>query len=187
MAARAQGGLMAPGLAGDGAGRLFLGGSRYLLIRPETLVALQRAVETAVGPRGVEIMATGGRAGGARATATLPGAAEDRVRRLCAMGGEIGWGEFALERLGPRELVVTVRHSPFAETWGRAEAPVCHLTRGVLEALAAAVLEAPLPVVETECAAAGAALCRFQTVPTRDPGSCFGPVLAGRARRRGTA
>ena len=36
-------------LENDGAGALTIGGSRYLLIRPETLAALQKAVETAVG------------------------------------------------------------------------------------------------------------------------------------------
>ncbi|MBI2217546.1 MAG: hypothetical protein HYU51_09640 [Candidatus Rokubacteria bacterium] len=161
---------MDPAVESDGHGRLFFRGSRYLLIRPETLVALQRAVERAVGTDAASVLAAGGHAGGARATSTLPGDPEARVRALLAMGAEIGWGEFALERLGPRELVVTVRHSPFAETWGgRSRTPVCHLTRGVLESLAAVVFAEPRPVVETECVAMGAPACRFTALATREP------------------
>jgi len=37
-----------PALDADGVGGLTLGGARYLLIRPETLVGLQKAVEGAL-------------------------------------------------------------------------------------------------------------------------------------------
>jgi predicted hydrocarbon binding protein len=96
-------------LADDGAG------ARSLPIRPETLAALQKAIEAA-----------------------LPGAGEARVR---------------------------ARRSPFAEAYGPSAAPVCHLTRGVLESLAAATLGGTPRVVETECLAMGAARCRFETIP----------------------
>jgi predicted hydrocarbon binding protein len=150
-----------PGLEADGRGRLILGGSRYLLIRPETLVGLQKAVERALGEHAAACIAAGGRAGGARATASLEGAAEERVGRLLRIGGEIGWGEFALERLTATELVVSVRHSPVAESYGPSATPVCHLIRGVLESLAAATFGRPSTVIETACAAMSAPACRF--------------------------
>ena len=150
-------------LEDDGAGALTIGGARYLLIRPETLAALQKAVEAALGSRAGECLAAGGRAGGARATAALAGAAEARVRGLVEMGGALGWGAFALERLTGDHLVVTVRRSPFAESYGPSAGPVCHLTRGVLESLAQAALGGAPRVTETECAAAGAPRCRFET------------------------
>jgi predicted hydrocarbon binding protein len=149
-------------LEDDGAGVLSLGGARYLLIRPETLAALHKAVEAALGPAAGDCLAAGGRAGGARATAALPGTAEARVRALVAMGGAIGWGQFALERLAADRLVVTVRRSPFAEAYGPAAGPVCHLTRGVLEALAQAALGGTPRVPEPQGAAAGAPCCRFE-------------------------
>lgn len=152
-----------PALDGDGHGGLTLGGSRYLLIRPETLVGLQKAVEQALGERAPACIAAGGRAGGARATASLEGTREERARRLLRIGGEIGWGEFVLERLTANELAVSVRHSPVAEAYGPSAVPVCHLIRGVLESLAAAVLGRPLAVVETACVAAGAPACHFET------------------------
>src|SRR5437016_4154961 len=92
---------------------------------------------------------------------TPEGTAEEIVARLLAMGGEIGWGAFALERLGSDELVVSVRNSPFARAYGAAVTPVCHLTRGVLERLAEVALGAPAVATETACAATGAPACRF--------------------------
>ena len=149
-------------LEDDGAGALTIGGSRYLLIRPETLAALQKAVETAVGRQAADCLAAGGRAGGARATASLSGTGEERVRRLVEMGAAIGWGEFHLERLTDDSLVVTVRRSPFAEAYGASAMPVWHLTRGVLQSLATMTLGRPTRVVETACAATGAEHCRFE-------------------------
>jgi predicted hydrocarbon binding protein len=151
----------APPLEADGRGALALGGARYLLIRPETLVGLQKAVEAALGERAAACIAAGGRAGGVKATAALDGTAEERVRRLLRIGGEIGWGEFALERLTTAELAVNVRRSAVAEAYGPSATPVCHLIRGVLEALAAATLGRPSTVVETACVAMGAVACRF--------------------------
>ena len=149
-------------LEDDGAGALTINGARYLLIRPETLAALQKAVEVAAGRQASDCLAAGGRAGGARATATLAGSGEERAQRLVAMGGALGWGQFALERFAGDGLVVTVRRSPFAEAYGAATSPVCHLTRGVLESLAILTLSRPTHVVETECSAAGATHCRFE-------------------------
>jgi bacteriochlorophyll 4-vinyl reductase len=59
---------------------------------------------------------------------------------------------------------VSVADSPFARAYGGARAPVCHLSRGVRDALAGRVLERRVRVRETACAAAGAARCRFETV-----------------------
>jgi predicted hydrocarbon binding protein len=149
-------------LEDDGAGALTIGGARYVLIRPETLAALQKAVEAALGERAADCLVAGGREGGARATAGLAGTAEERVRRLVTMGGAIGWGRFALERFGADGFVVTVERSPFAEAYGASEVPVCHLTRGVLESLATRTLGRPARVIESQCAATGADHCRFE-------------------------
>jgi predicted hydrocarbon binding protein len=152
-----------PPVADDGAGRLSIEGARYLLIRPETLAALHKAVEGVLGWDAAECLAAGGRAGGARAAAALPGERETRVRRLVEQGSALGWGRFALELLADDRLVVTVEHSPFAEAYGPSASPVCHLTRGVLESLAAVTLGGSPRVIETACAAMGAARCRFES------------------------
>ena len=77
----------------------------YILIRPETLAGLQRAVEAALGPAAGDCVAAGGRAGGARATAAVGGTGEERVERLLAQGAAIGWGRFRLERLTPTSQI----------------------------------------------------------------------------------
>jgi predicted hydrocarbon binding protein len=141
----------------------------YILIRPETLAGVQKAAEAALGPAAGECLAAGGRAGGGRATAALEGDAAARVTRLLAQGSALGWGTFALERLTPTALAVSVTGSPFARAYGGATAPVCHLTRGVLEALAATVLQRPRPVRETACAALGAPRCHFETLDDAMP------------------
>lgn len=149
-------------LTDDGAGRLTYRGARYLLIRADTLAALQLAIDAAFGAAAVDCFVAGGRAGGGKAAAFFPGAARERVEALLAMGTQIGWGRFALERFTAGELVVTVAGSPFAEGVGRGGEPVCHLTRGVLEALANAVLPRGPRVTETACVATGADVCRFE-------------------------
>ena len=149
-------------LTDDGAGRLSYRGGRYLLIRPETLAALQHALETALGAAAADCLLAGGRAGGGKATASLGHEGRARVEALLAMGTRIGWGRFALERYAPDEMIVTVSGSPFAEAYGPASAPVCHLTRGVLDALASTVLPGRPHVTETACAATGAGICRFE-------------------------
>jgi len=156
---------MSVSIDNDDRGGVTIGGARYLLIRPETLAAVQKAIEAALGPRAGECLAAGGRAGGARATVTLTGTTEERARQLAATGAAIGWGQFTLERLTSDGLVVTVRRSPFAEAYGPSPAPVCHLTRGVLEALAGVTLGRRAQVTETLCAAMGAEHCRFEARP----------------------
>lgn len=152
-------------LVDDGAGALRLGEARYLLIRPETLVGVQRAVERAVGPRAAaDCLLDGGRAGGARVAAALAGTPEERLRAVAEAGTALGWGRFDLEALTPAGLVVTVTRSPFAEAYGPAPGPVCHLIAGVLEAVATSVFRRPQAVRETACAAAGAPACRFESV-----------------------
>jgi len=153
------------GLRSDGAGRLTLGGARYLLVRPETLIGVQKAMERTLGPRANDCLVAGGHAGGARAAGALRGGVSARVRRLAAIGTRIGWGDFRIGRLNGTDFSIAVRRSPFADAYGPARRPVCHLLRGVLESVAAALAGCPRVVVETTCAATGARLCRFETQP----------------------
>jgi uncharacterized protein len=148
----------------DGSGRLTYRGHRYVLIRPETLAALRRAVADMAGERAAEAFASAGRVGGGRASGLLDGDRTSRVQQLLDMGTAIGWGRFTLESLTSSRLVVTVHGSPFAEAQGRATRPVCDLIRGVLESLTASLFDNPLTVRETACTATGAEACRFEAI-----------------------
>jgi hypothetical protein len=145
----------------DGRGGLTLGGARYLLIRPETLVGLQKAVEAALGDRAAACIVAGGRAGSARAAASLDGAAQERVTRLLRISGENRLGRVRArathdDRAGGERESFALRGSVRASG-----DPVCHLTRGVLESLAASIFGGSRTVVETACVATGAPACRF--------------------------
>ncbi len=157
-------GLLLRRLAHDGRGGWRHGDARFFLIRPETLIGVQKAVERALGARAAECFVEGGRTGGARVLRSLAGSAEERARALTAMAAELGWGILTLESLTSTSFVVTASNSPFAEAHAAAGDPVCHLTRGVLEALAENLFGRPVPVHETHCEAAGAQRCRFEAV-----------------------
>ena len=139
-------------------------GDRYLRVSVDTLVAIQKAMEPALGVRAAECLVAGVRVGETRRAPGPSGDPRAHVEAALATAARDGWGEFTLERLGANELVVSVRHSPFALAYGRAAGPICHLTRGMLEALAAAVFQRPARVRETACAATGADGCRFETL-----------------------
>lgn len=163
-------------------GRLSYQGVRYLLIRPETLVAFQLAVEAEVGPeKCAELMQAGGFTGGAlsaRRYRDAFGYADREIAEfMCRMGGEIGWGHFTLVRLdvAAREMIVEVVGSPFAEAYKllashpsppphgeRGQGGVCHFIRGVLAGLGAGLFGGEVASAETTCQARGDPLCRFE-------------------------
>ncbi len=150
-------------------GRLTLKGNRYLLIRPETVVGFQKAVEAEVGiEECARMMLAGGRAGGSASSRSyremLSCGKEDIVDFMCEMGCELGWGDFQLHLLdlGTKQLVVDVADSAFAEAYGPSPTGVCHLIRGVLEGLGASVFEGETRSLETACRARGDKICRFE-------------------------
>ena len=140
---------------------------RYLLIRPETLIDFQKALERLSPAQAGEILAAGGFSGGSKSARRYRECfglgPEATARFLCTMGGQIGWGRFELFRLDEKagELEVEVTGSPFAEAYGQATAPVCHFIRGVLAGLAEVLFGPGCETSESACAAAGARVCRF--------------------------
>ena len=88
-----------------------------------------------------------------------------RCRRLLATIEEtapmLGWGRWTIARNG-QTLRLDVENSPFAKGYGASPKPVCHAVVGMLEAVSAIVLGAPVIARETTCAATGAARCEFE-------------------------
>lgn len=149
-------------------GSLTFNGVRYLLIRPETVMDLQKAVEPKLG-EATEVCfaeggATGGRLSSARYSEVFGHTAEETVRFMASMGAEIGWGRFELVELDleGRRLVVEVHGSPFAEGYGESDHPVCHLIRGVLAGVGETVFRGAVTARETGCVACGDGACRFE-------------------------
>ena len=79
----------------------------------------------------------------------------------------LGWGRWAFES-APGRLSLKVDNSPFAAGFGESVQPVCAPISGMLRSVAEIVLNTPVEVVETACAAQGAGgTCRF--VATSNP------------------
>jgi len=148
-------------------GRIAFKDVRYMVIRPDTVVDFQKAVEAEVGERVAKMMMAGGYTGGSRSSRRYKElfnySDEEIVAFMCKMGGEIGWGKFEVEKLDTedKKLIVVVRNSPFAEAYGPSDKGVCHMIRGVMAGMAAGIFASEVSSEETLCRAKGDELCRF--------------------------
>jgi predicted hydrocarbon binding protein len=171
----------------DGArGALLYSNVRYLLIRPETLMAFQKATEKMLGTEADRLLYEGGFAGGALSARKYREAfgqsGEESVEFMAKMGTEIGWGKMFVTNFSASggELELTVEGSPFASAYGKADRGVCHLIRGVFAGLASDVFARPveshddatlhspgepgiarITASEVDCLAMGSPCCRF--------------------------
>jgi predicted hydrocarbon binding protein len=148
-------------------GALLYNDVRYLLIRPETLIAFQKAAEERLGAGADELLYAGGFAGGslsAKRYREVFGLADAQsVEFMAKMGTELGWGQMQIARFDPtaRELILMVESSPFAAAYGKSARGVCHLIRGVFAGLASGIFACDVTAREEECLARGDARCKF--------------------------
>jgi predicted hydrocarbon binding protein len=151
-------------------GGLFFKDVRYLLIRPETLVTFQKAIEKELGRKASEILYQSGFQGSTlssnRYREVLGLSDEKIIYFMIEMGSQIGWGRFELERFDPsqKSLAVKVYHSPFAEAYGSSTKSVCHFIRGVLGGMATTVFGREMIAKELACISMGDPCCRFEIV-----------------------
>ena len=151
----------------DARGALLYNDVRYLLIRPETLIAFQKAAEEQLGAGADELLYVGGFTGGtlsAKKYREVFGlTAAQSVEFMAKMGTEIGWGKLLITHYdsADRELVLVAESSPFAAAYGKAERGVCHLIRGVFAGLASGLYGCAVEAREEECLAMGHARCKF--------------------------
>jgi len=149
-------------------GGLFYKEVRYLLIRPETLITFQKAVERELGGKANQILFESGFTGGAlsskRYQEVFSFSDEEIVRFMMNMGPQIGWGRFELEKFDPdqKKLIVKVFHSPFAEAYGTSSSGVCHFIRGVMAGLASTVFQKTVISKESSCLSKGDLFCQFE-------------------------
>ncbi len=149
-------------------GQLTYRGVRYFLVRPETVAQLQKEMESALGyQRTAEILFSGGFTGGKLSASTyrdkLNLSAGEIATFMAGMGAQIGWGKLSIEECDPRGGVLTVRlvNSVFAQGYGPAKDPVCHMVRGVFAGVGTIVLGGSVEALETRCRAMGAEDCYF--------------------------
>jgi predicted hydrocarbon binding protein len=150
-----------------GRGALLYNDVRYMLIRPETLIALQKAAAEILGADADGLLYAGGFTGGALSAKKYREvfglSDEQSVEFMAKMGTEIGWGKMRVANFSPsaHELDLVVESSPFASSYGRAERGVCHMIRGVFAGLASGIFSMPVASHEVECLAIGSPCCRF--------------------------
>lgn len=149
-------------------GGFFYNEVRYLLIRPETLAAFQKAIEKEIGEKASRILFDSGFEGGSLSSKkyreVFGFSDEETIRFMMEMGSQIGWGRFELERFdsAKKHFAVKVYHSPFAEAYGSSPKPICHMIRGVLGGLASVVFGKEIESKELSCLAKGDECCRFE-------------------------
>lgn len=150
-------------------GALMYQGVRYMLIRPETIIEFQKNLETELGVEKVgQALYRGGHRGGSlsathfREELSLP--PQEIVGFMTQMGGQLGWGRIEVTSLdfdrGTLELEVF--HSAFAEAYGKADSPVCHMIRGVFAGVWEGTIGRKVEGLETRCRAVeGPGSCAF--------------------------
>jgi predicted hydrocarbon binding protein len=149
-------------------GSMSLAGSRYLMVRPATVVELLKAAEEMHGVDGARaLFIAAGTAGGSQAATAYAKADPDpRVvsATMAQKGTGIGWGKIRVEHaeVAGSELRFSAEFSPFAEGYGESDHPVCHFLTGALTGLGRTVLGADAVGEETACAAMGAPRCEFR-------------------------
>jgi predicted hydrocarbon binding protein len=151
-------------------GSLLFKGVRYLLIRPETLLALHRALEAELGPEKAGQLLfnagyTGGKLSGEKYKTDLKLGDREAVKFMCKMGAEIGWGHFRLAdiRSEPPSMTIEIMDSVFADAYQReTEQGICHLSRGVFGGLAEAIFSQSVVSLETKCLAKGDQFCEIR-------------------------
>lgn len=157
------------------AGRLAYKDVRYLLIRAETIVGFQKAMEATDEKAAADALYQGGFQGG-----YLSAMQYKKIHRfsdrqaldfMMRMGTEIGWGQFRLAKFDSQKqaLQVIVEKSPFGEAYGRSGRPVCHLITGVISGLASVLFKKECIAREVECLARGDADCVFSVGDSSPP------------------
>jgi predicted hydrocarbon binding protein len=149
-------------------GALLFGGSRYVLLPPESLIDFQKSMEAELGPDrvGEALFTTAHHYGGLLAAyfkSELTLEDEGLVRFMVQLCGHLGWGRAEIISQGiSHTLEIDVFHSAFAESYGKAEFPICHLLRGLYAGVWQAALGSAVNALETRCRAVeGPGPCSF--------------------------
>lgn len=100
-------------------GELSFNGIRYLLIRPETIIGIQKNTREAE-----KAFFKGGFEGGSRTAKKLNNSRlvpEEVVRSMCKMGTCLGWGKLELVSFQKNKFSIKATSSPFALSFGKSK------------------------------------------------------------------
>ncbi len=149
-------------------GTLEFNGIRYMLIRPETIVEIQKAIEEKFGTEAAhEILYMSGHRGTSLTAKKLLGRGltpDQCLEEMFQMGGHLGWGKFSLRKIeqsSKDEIEVAIQGSPFAKAYGRSDQTVCAILCGALAGIFSTLFGKAYRCTETHCEAARSPSCRF--------------------------
>jgi FAD/FMN-containing dehydrogenase len=148
----------------DESGALMDQTRRYMLIRPEALMGIFRRLPAPARRQALEAFAESIVEQGsdsARAYAAMEGGGPALARMVAATAPQLGWGTWTID-IGPHSIRVEVRNSPFSAGFGPSDTPVCYPILGMVKAVSTMILGRAPEVHETECAACGSDVCRFE-------------------------
>ena len=135
---------------------------RYLFIRPETIVGIQKKVNEICGEAKEALFSggyTGGKLSAEKFTKELGLSEEEILAFMCYMGTQLGWGRMEWE-LHEEKFVIRVHNSPFAEAYGKSDEGVCHLIEGVFAGVGEIIFGKAVSE-ERLCKAKGDAYCEI--------------------------
>jgi len=150
--------------------------TRFALLRPIVLVNIQRQLEQTVGASTKGFMYLAGERTaetGVDVAGSLVQDFEKDPLTLDSIGwltnalALLGYGRFEVLRFDPVEkrIAIALSNSPFAEAYGSAPKPVCHLIAGFLAGLGRRLLAQELLCEEIACKSQGKARCEFELRP----------------------
>lgn len=157
----------------SGSGILEYNDVRYMLIRPETVIEIQKVLEEMFGVSIAHEILYGSGFKGTSLTANKllkSGLSPDQcLQAMFEMGGYLGWGKFVLQEEAPGGISgheVVIHASPFAKAYGTSQHPVCSILCGALAGIFSTLKEMLYLCSESECVAMGNPFCRFCLVPS---------------------
>ncbi len=153
-------------------GTLGFNGIRYMLIRPETVVEIQKVIEEKFGVEAAwEIFYRSGFRGTSLTARKLLNSGltpEQCLEEMFRMGGHLGWGKFTLRGIVPSsedKLKVSIITSPFARAYGSSPRPVCAMLCGALAGIFTALKGRPYRCREITCFSTNHPGCTFLLTP----------------------
>lgn len=145
---------------------------RVVIMTPEALVGMMKALKTTFGTAGLTMLYMMGKEKGsldaALAAEALKGEDIPPTKRLLLetiihQSRVQGWGLAQVGEYDEEKAAVTVRveNNPLAIAWGKSDVPVCHFLRGYWAGALSEALEKDAQCTETRCMSKGDPYCEF--------------------------
>ncbi len=144
--------------------------NRVVLLGSGTFVELQKGIEDLLGSQVDAVFYDAGIRSGKEARETieieLSEKGEELIKRLFSLMEENGFGWFKVDDLkvnsSERRGIVEVSHSFIAETYGKAERPVCHFVAGFIAGFMSVIWNTEIVCDETSCKSVSGDKCVFE-------------------------